>query len=331
MILSLFCGAGGLDLGFESEGFEIGLAFDIRPTAIETYNFNRQSNHAFVRDISKLTVEQIDQLYGSEFKPKGIIGGPPCQSFSVSNVNSKDDDPRHDLPLAYANLLMQLNQRNPLHFFVFENVLGLKSYKHKAKYETFKKAFVNAGFNLQEIILNASDFEVPQERKRIFIIGLNRKLYPAFSFIFHKSKIVKSVKSAIYNLPEPVNFNDFRNGNEITYHPNHWCMTPKSAKFQTPGALIPGKALGRSFRVLEWHKPSPTVAYGHREVHIHPNCHRRLSVHEAAILQGFPFEFEFQGTMSSQFTQISEAVPPQISRALAKGLNYLIENLNPQT
>lgn len=330
MILSLFCGAGGLDLGFESEGFEIGLAFDIRTAAVESYNFNRQSTHGYVRDISKLTIEEIDRLYGAEFKPTGIIGGPPCQSFSVSNVSAKNDDARHDLPLAYANLLMLLNKRNPIHFFVFENVLGLKSEKHIEKYNKFKLAFEYAGFTIQEVILNASQFGVPQDRKRIFIVGLNRNLYPSFSLTFAQSNLIRTVRDSIAHLPEPVNYDQYKNGHTIEHHPNHWCMTPKSRKFQTPGALVPGQALGRSFRVLNWDKPSPTVAYGNREVHIHPNCHRRLSVHEASILQGFPLEFEFKGTMSSQFTQVSEAVPPAVAKELAKSIKYFTRHNGSQ-
>ncbi|NAW64637.1 DNA cytosine methyltransferase, partial [Photobacterium halotolerans] len=150
-------------------------------------------------------------------------------------------------------------------------------------------------------------------------------IYPNFSFEFNKVGNHKTVNSAIEHLPEPITFDQFKKGKKITFHPNHWCMTPKSAKFTTPGALIPGKALGRSFRVLRWDKPSPTVAYGHREVHIHPNCHRRLSVHEASLLQGFPEDFEFRGTMSSQFTQVSEAVPPALAQAVAKNIKKIIE------
>lgn len=323
LILSLFCGAGGLDSGFESEGFEIGLAFDIRKESVQTYNHNREQTVGIVKDVQALTLEDLDCLYGGEFKPLGVIGGPPCQSFSVSNVNGVSDDPRHSLPLAYARLLMKLNKRNPIHFFVFENVLGLKSKKHIEKYNEFKCSFEDAGFNIQELTINARDFGVPQNRERIFFIGLNRDIYPQFSFLFQKNNLVKTVRDAIGNLPEPINFEQFKSGMAIDLHPNHWCMTPKSRKFITPGMLQPGKAIGRSFRVLEWDKPSPTVAYGNREVHVHPNCHRRLSVFEASLLQGFPTDFEFRGTLSSQFLQISEAVPPPVAKEIAKSIKYL--------
>src|SRR5262249_46639336 len=93
----------------------------------------------------------------------------------------------------------------------------------------------------------------------------------------------------------------------------------------TPGALKPGTALGRSFRMLEWDKPSPTIAYGHREVHVHPNGRRRLSVYEALLLQGFPSEYELVGSLSAQISQVSEAVPPPLARAIAGSIQRQIE------
>jgi DNA (cytosine-5)-methyltransferase 1 len=320
----LFCGAGGLDYGFEKENFKVSLAFDVRPAAINTYNHNRLSPHGHVADISKLTIDDLDRLYGSEFKPFGVIGGPPCQSFSFSNVSEKENDKRHNLPLKYAELLKSLNERNPIHFFVFENVLGLKSKKHIEKFKRFKAAFGDAGFNIHEKVLDSVDFGVPQNRKRIFIVGLNKQIYSDCSLLFpsHKTKR-KTVSQSISELPNPIFFSSRNNFDSIPFHPNHWCMTPKSKKFSTPGALIPGKAIGRSFRVLEWHKPSPTVAYGNREVHVHPSCDRRLSVFEAMLLQGFPKKFELKGTLSDQFSQISEAVPPPLSREVAKTIRFI--------
>ncbi|SIT07213.1 DNA cytosine methyltransferase [Neptunomonas antarctica] len=321
MILSLFCGAGGLDLGFEQAGFEIKLAFDIRKPAVETYNHNRivHSKNAFVKDISTLTIDEIDLFYGGEFNPIGIIGGPPCQSFSISNTTYSEDDKRHSLPLKYAALLKKLNNRNPIHFFVFENVPGLKSKRHIEKYNEFKRSFENAGFTISEILVNSINYDVPQNRERLFIIGLNKEIYQnkKIEAPIKTSKKVGTVKTTIAGFPEPIYYSKWNKGEVIPYHPNHWCMTPKSKKFTTTGALVPGSAIGRSFRTLHWDKPSPTVAYGNREVHIHPSCKRRLSVYEAMLLQGFPHSFEFKGTMSAQFSQVSEAVPPPLGRAIA--------------
>jgi DNA (cytosine-5)-methyltransferase 1 len=104
-------------------------------------------------------------------------------------------------------------------------------------------------------------------------------------------------------------------------------MRPKSRKFTTPGALKPGNGRNRSFKTLDWDRPSLTVAYGHREVHIHPDCHRRLSVYEAMKLQGFPDHYELIGSLSSQIVQVSEAVPPPLAYAVAASVRDLIAAL----
>jgi DNA (cytosine-5)-methyltransferase 1 len=101
-------------------------------------------------------------------------------------------------------------------------------------------------------------------------------------------------------------------------------MTPKSKSFSTPGALVPGTARGRSFRTLHWDQPSPTVAYGNREVHVHPDSRRRLSVYEAMLLQGFPPTYELLGSLSDQVTQVSEAVPPPLGHAIAESVKQAL-------
>ena len=103
-------------------------------------------------------------------------------------------------------------------------------------------------------------------------------------------------------------------------------MAPKSKKFFTPGALVEGQRGNRSFKTLSWDKPSVTVAYGNREVHIHPDCKRRLSVFEAMRLQGFPDTYELKGSLSSQITQVSEAVPPPMAKAIGLSLKNLIHS-----
>jgi DNA (cytosine-5)-methyltransferase 1 len=128
------------------------------------------------------------------------------------------------------------------------------------------------------------------------------------------------VKALLRNLPPPVFWTGDLDRKSIKPHPNHWCMTPKSKSFETPGALVPGTARGRSFRTLDWNEPSPTVAYGNREVHVHPTGRRRLSVYEALLLQGFPKNYELLGTLSDQITQVSEAVPPPLGRAIARSI-----------
>lgn len=325
VVLSLFCGAGGLDLGFERQGFEVGLAFDVRSDSIDSYNKNRNRKSGYVRDIRELDLKTLDQLYGSSFSPIGVIGGPPCQGFSVSNVRQQKSDSRNSLSFVYANLLGELNARNPVHFFVFENVKGLIGSKHRPTYEKIKNAFRKSGFDLHVATLNAVDFGAPQKRERLVIVGLNSLIYANVGWSAPEVVVTDrcrsiTVRSAISGLPDPVYFSNVTDKSKIPHHPNHWCMTPRSPKFRKGGALREGQSYGRSFRTLVWDKPSPTVAYGNREVHVHPSGLRRLSVYEAMLLQGFPRDYELTGNLSQQITQISEAVPPPLAEVVARSL-----------
>lgn len=320
MLLSLFCGAGGLDTGFEKAGYNIGLAYDLRRDSVESYNANRRGPpHARVADVAELTTRTLDGAFGSTFLPMGVIGGPPCQSFSQANVNQREDDPRHVLPLAFARLVDKLNVRRPVDFFVLENVVGLTLTKHRLTLQTVLLAFEKAGYHVSQATLDAQNFSTPQTRKRLFIVGFSRARFGelAWSPPEPSTGVVGTVRKAIGGLPPPVHFRRGLEGVEFPHHANHWCMQPKSPKFTKPGALNEGNIGSRSFKTLAWDKPSIAVAYGHREVHVHPEGKRRLSVYEAMKLQGFPHEYVLKGTLSSQITQISEAVPPPLAEAVA--------------
>lgn len=335
MLLSLFCGAGGLDIGFEAAEYEIGLAFDLRPDSIASYNYNRGGppGHGHVGDVSRLTLNKLDELHCAEFTPEGVIGGPPCQSFSRANTVYLDADPRHSLPLAYAKLLQDLNVRSQVKFFVMENVTGLLSERHAHRLRRYEKAFEDAGFSLNRAVLLATDYATPQIRERLFIVGFNRDLYGDAKWspppkIPNADGRRLDVQGAIGHLPDATYFERGLTPDKIPFHVNHWCMKPKSPKFTTPGALRPGDGSNRSFKTLAWGSPSPTVAYGHREVHIHPSCTRRLSVYEAMLLQGFPDKYELIGSLSSQIIQISEAVPPPVAEAVAASVRAQIAALD---
>jgi DNA (cytosine-5)-methyltransferase 1 len=327
-LLSLFCGAGGMDLGFEEAGFEIGAAFDIRCDAVASYNRNRQRAVARVTDIRRLEPEDVALAIGVPF---GVIGGPPCQSFSIANSAHDGGDPRHRLPFRYARVISELNQSNGVSFFVFENVPGLLSKRYAHRFAHLKAALSRAGFNVTHHVLDAKDYCVPQTRQRLFVVGINKHLYGSLWWQPpdpRRNNIPLSVRAAIGGLPEPTRFREYSPGDVLPFHPNHWCMTPKSQKFTRSGALLQGKSSNRSFKVLSWEKPSLTVSYGNREVHIHPNCHRRLSVFEAMRLQGFPDCYVLDGSLSSQITQVSEAVPPPLARAVAESLKWQLAQAN---
>ncbi|RWQ70600.1 MAG: DNA cytosine methyltransferase, partial [Mesorhizobium sp.] len=223
-------------------------------------------------------------------------------------------------------LLAEFNHRSPVGFFAFENVPGLLKDRHKARYEGIVAAFEQAGFTVQKELLNASAFGVAQNRPRLILVGFNKSIYPGLRWAPPEptSATAKPVKDVIKSLPPPMFWTRTLDRDAIAPHPNHWCMTPKSKNFTTSGALVPGTARGRSFRTLDWEQPSPTIAYGHREVHVHPDGKRRLSVYEALLLQGFPPSYELTGSLSAQITQVSEAVPPPLAEAIAKSIREAI-------
>ena len=100
-------------------------------------------------------------------------------------------------------------------------------------------------------------------------------------------------------------------------------MVPRSPKFND-GSLKPGNSRGLSFKVLDWDSPSYTVAYGHNEIHIHPGCHRRLSIYEAMLLQGFPHDYKLRGTFTQQVQMVSDAVPPPLGEGIARAVAYYL-------
>lgn len=335
-LLSLFCGAGGLDTGFKASGyFQSLLAVDINRAAVETFRRNHTETRVEQLDLS--SAEAVDQLLywwdevAPDQAPAGIIGGPPCQSFSISNVEQRADDPRSSLLGHYVRILDAFNGKYGLDFFVFENVPGLLHRRHRWRFNHFLEDCENIGFQVGWTILDAVEFGVPQYRERVFVVGLNVRRFGGAKFDFTllpKDSHKKSVWDAIGHLPEPEYFKPSLTPADIPFHENHWCMVPRSRKFKD-GTLKAGTILGRSFRVLNWEEPSWTVAYGNREVHVHPRGHRRLSIYEAMLLQGFPENYKLKGTLSEQIDLVSDAVPPPLAAALAKGLAMTLDLREP--
>lgn len=328
-VVSLFSGSGGLDEGFAQAGFSTVLAMDINRAACLTFEHNHPGVRVLKKDLSEAVngyaVERLSEL-PMEVRPIGVIGGPPCQAFSMSNVHKRSDDPRRKLPENYAHILAELNRHYGLDFFVFENVLGLRHKEHSDLFGYFKKLFESAGFTIFEGELDAQDFGVAQVRKRVFVIGFNKEKHPAIRFQFPKGNPAsrKTVREIIGSLPPPAIFERGMTNDEIPFHRNHWCMKPRSEKFFN-GFLKEGDVKGRPFRVLEWGKPSWTVAYGHREVHIHPTGKRRLSIYEAMLLQGFRSDYVLKGTLTDQIRLVSDAVPPPLARALAESVRKVLD------
>jgi DNA (cytosine-5)-methyltransferase 1 len=332
-LISLFCGPGGFDSGFRSAGFLTQLAYDNDLASVRTHKRNHPLSKTLLADISSLEVNSIVKEWRnvSKLAPVGIIGGSPCQSFSIGNVHQKAADPRDSLPGHFARIIEGLTKHFEIDFIVFENVPGLTFKKHQHVLRRLESRLHKVGFNLFSGTLDAQDFGVAQRRVRLFVVGINRKRYPELQFEFPTSRSkLRTVADAFRGLPEPVYSERGKKNRKIPFHPNHLCMRPLAERF-TNGSLTLADGNARSFRALTWNKPSYTVAYGNREVHLHPNLHRRLSVLEAMLLQGFPRKYVLEGTLSDQIRLVSEAVSPPVARALARAISRQTANHRKST
>lgn len=322
-IISLFSGAGGLDLGFQKQGFTISLAIDLAEAAILTHKKNFPNTPSFAADLIALGPEGVFSLVEKHI-PLGskiaLIGGPPCQGFSRANTSSHQDDPRNGLPKLYLEIVQRLQKNYIVEFVVFENVMGMKDKKHNPTYQKLIKELGELDFDITEKELCALDFGVPQTRRRIILSALKKGAHS--SVLPQHQEGPTTVRCVLEGLPPPLFFDRSLKPDDIPFHENHWTMRPKSKKFLSPENL--GHE-SRSFKKLRWDQPSPTVAYGNREIHVHPIGTRRLSVYEAMLLQGFPKEFVIKGTFSEQVLQVSNAVPPPLSECIAKAVKVAME------
>jgi len=323
VLLSLYAGCGGLDLGFEEAGYRIGLAYDWDADAVASWNRNRPGpTRCHVADLRTIRLADIDRDFGGSFAPRGVIGGPPCQGFSRANHWRHKSDSRNELLRRLFTIALRFHRsRQPLDFILVENVPELQANPNAAILQRERARLEANGFAVSTFSLDAACFSVPQRRNRLFVLALPRGSRAARCWKPPPASEggEKTVRDAIAGLPEPVHFRRGISPDQIPFHPNHWCMRPKSRRF-FDGSLVEGHVSGRSFKTLSWNAPSITVAYGHREVHVHPCGTRRLSVFEAMQLQGFSQQFVLEGDLSSQINQVSEAVPPPLGRAVAESI-----------
>ena len=324
-IVSLFSGAGGLDLGFKQAGFSIAVAFDSSPAAMKSHQRNFPRTASETQDLVALGAEGVAQrVTGAiqEGERIAVIGGPPCQGFSRANTTAQADDPRNLLPSLYLEVVRALQRNYVLEFTVFENVLGIRDRKHAHTYRAIVDGLTALGFDVTEKELCALDFGVPQKRHRIVLSGL--RTGQGYSAVRPRGrKGPRTVQEAIGGMKPPVFFRRRLDPAKIPVHPNHWTMRPKSRRFQ---GELPPTSDARSFKRLAWSEPSPTIAFGHREIHVHPNGRRRLSIREAMCLQGFPSSFVLEGNLSEQVEQVSNAVPPPLARSVARALKRALKH-----
>lgn len=303
-IVSLFSGAGGLDLGFIQAGHTIVWANDNYADAVATYRKNI-GDHIIEADIHDIKSDDIPEC-------DLVMGGFPCQGFSVANTKRNSNDSRNTL---YKELLRVINDKKPK-YFLAENVKGLLSLDNGAVFSMILKDFFDAGYNVTHKILNSANYGVPQKRERIIIIGIRKDL--SVNFEFPKETHSEnggngtlkwvSVNESLSKYPDPDTPNNI---------PNH---TYSKYKLNFNGYI--------GHRPLDPGKPAPTVtARGDNKGGVvilpHPNNKRRMTCRELATIQSFPPDYYFYGNNSSIYRQIGNAVPVKLAYCIALQFNYI--------
>ena len=325
-IVSLFSGAGGLDKGFEQAGFDIVWANEYDSTIWETFEYNFPNTNLDKRSVRNVPSDDIPDCIG-------IIGGPPCQSWSEAGALRGINDSRGQL---FYEFIRILRDKKPL-FFLAENVEGMLAQRHSDALSNIKKLFKESGYNLSFRLINANNYNVPQDRKRVIFVGYRNDLNLKFEFP-EVQQYKPVLKDAIWDLREtalPAKEKNYTNGSKCII-PNHEYMI---GGFSTI-------FMSRN-RVRAWDEPSFTIQAGGRHAPIHPQApkmtfieqnkrefvkgkehlYRRLSLRECARIQTFPDDFEFKYlNLANGYKMVGNAVPVNMAYALA---SKIMQDLKP--
>jgi DNA (cytosine-5)-methyltransferase 1 len=364
-VLSFFTGGGFLDIGFEKAGFEIVWTNEAEKNFADMYSYGmalwRKSVSSENVNAAISAVSNIEQTFAPAIlkdafkgnKPSffGIIGGPPCPDFSPGGKNEGGKGMNGRLSKTYVHRICSIKPS----FFVFENVPGLhNTKKHREFLTKLENILEKKNYCLDLKILNSLDFGLPQDRERLFMIGVKKDIFKKCMgrtakdnergwFPWPVPKYENAKKS--YDWPDVV-----QNGNtpvkpsdipyELTVHsvfsrqnnpsklPNGKdCFKPYSDKFDI---IKEGDTHRKSFKRLHRFRFSPTVCYGHNEVHLHPTKKRRLSVREAMRLQGIPDTYALpeDASLTDKFAIVSNGVPVPLSYEVSKSLYAFFESRN---
>lgn len=326
-LISLFSGAGGMDLGFERAGFKIVVANEFDKTIWETYEKNHKA------PLIKGDIKKID--FNTLPKVDGIIGGPPCQSWSEAGSRTGIEDEKGKLFFEYIKALKIIQPK----FFVAENVSGMLAKRHSDAVQNLLKDFEDANYDVSINTVDAYDFGVPQNRKRVFYVGfrkdlniLNYELSPPEDIV--KKHLEDSIKE-IQDVAIPALEKNKTNGSDCNI-PNHEYFI---------GGFSP-MFMSRN-RVRSWEEPSFTIQASGRQAPLHPQApkmplveknkrifepgkeglYRRLTIREAARIQGFPddFKFYYQG-LNDGYKMVGNAVPVDLAYYVALSVKKVIEN-----
>lgn len=340
-VIDLFCGCGGLSQGFLEAGYDVLLGIDKWQDAVSTFNFNHKNSKGIVADLLDLEPCQVSKQEGIK-KIDVIIGGPPCQGFSIAGKRIVEDE-RNQL---YKTFVKFVNHYKPK-AFLMENVPNIMSIGNGAIKNQIIDDFEKLGYNVSNKILWASDYGVPQNRKRAFFIGLKNGVEFEFpKATTQKSKITS--EEAISDLPEfsmsdgspylnDVNSKfqkNVRNGNKVVFNHqitehkektiNIISMVPDGGNYKDlPEELHSTRKVNIAWTRLNSKKPSFTIDTGHNH-HFHYKFNRVPTARESARIQSFRDDFIFLKGKTSQLKQIGNAVPPLLAKEIALSLKFYL-------
>jgi len=341
-VSDFFCGCGGLSQGFKEAGFKIKTGIDFNKSFLETYAYNFPEANTLNLDLGK------DNFLKKIPYTDVIIGGPPCQGFSLTGPRNIDD-PRNKLYLSIFKTLKALKPKA----FLIENVRGLMTMWGGQVFKEIIKKFKSGGYNITFQLINAANYGVPQIRHRIFIVGIKKELKKIYQFpnkefkkeeyvsceeaIGNVASLEKELKqnSLVYKEKPITKFQKYVMDSNKLY--NHAATSHKDFVKKTI-ALVPEggnykdlpKGIGESRKFNEawtrYHskKPSKTIDTGHRN-HFHYKWNRVPTIRENARLQSFKDSFRFLATRTSQNAQVGNAVPPLLAYKIARELIKLLK------
>jgi len=337
--IDLFSGCGGISEGLEStKQFKCLLGIDFSKDAIETFKANHKNAIGICGDIREIRTKEVDTLIEGQVVDL-ICGGPPCQGFSTVGRGEANDERNH----LFHNFVRFVKYFKPSSILI-ENVTGLLAKKNEDTLKSIYKEFKKLGYHLDIKVLTASHFGVPEARRRVIILGNNinvHNVYPKKEFANFNEKVkgLKSVRTVGWAFDNQINFRGKNNnhdiksaaisnkldlarlkyvpeGKQIRYERDEKEYLPKKLWFDIDWTSISEKRFREAkLQRLDRKKPSPTIVTN-KSTFYHPTQDRYLTVREAAALQSFPSKFKFYGSISSQWRQIGNAVPPVMAKKI---------------
>lgn len=328
-VISMFSGAGGLDLGFSMAGFRLLLSTDNDPYAEKTHRRNWSGVPFILEDARRLTVQQILRATKNR-RPDVLIGGPPCQGFSTLGAR-QSSDPRNELIDEFARVADELRPQA----VVVENVRAISTEYHGRYRDYVVKRLGDVGYRMSFQILDAADYGVPQIRKRAIFVGFaNPRIDYSFPIPTHGSEETPytTVGEAIMDLAnrgtEVPNHSSLRHTDTVVAR---YKLIPEGGMLPPPSELPPEirrKNFGSTYKRMHRERPSLTIVPGNNALPIHPTLDRSLTPREAARLQSFPDEYVFEGDRRRQCILVGQAVPPVLGMAIAQSVADRLIPLN---